>query len=178
MDLQDARRLREGQEAVSTRISDIEECVTVHHVHEYMRRIILIELRIGNSGGVIGDTLRQCQVKLDQCTTSLNDLRERMRTQDWYHDLSEQESDDETQPTTGRAETEHNNDAESRPANRNRRRHRLTAQQRRTARAMSRRAPRELTEMEIEQLHSQENSQTIVDGIWRVSLGYSVHHDP
>ena len=42
---------------MSTRISNIEECITVHPVHEYMRRIILIESRIGNSGGVIGDTL-------------------------------------------------------------------------------------------------------------------------
>ena len=64
-----------------------------------------------------------------------------MRTQDWYHDLSEQESDDETQQTTGRAETEHDSDAENRPASRNRRRHRLTVQQRCTARAIDGRTP-------------------------------------
>ena len=148
--LHDARGLREGQEALSTRISEIEECITVHHVREYMRRIILIE-RIGNSGGVIGETLRQCQVRLDQYAASLTDLRERMRTQDWYHDLPEQESDDEIQQTLGRAETEHDNDAENRPVNRNRRRNRLIAQQRRVARAMSGVAPRVLREMEIGQ---------------------------
>ena len=83
-----------------------------------------------------------------------------MGTQDSYHDLTEQESDDETQPTTGRAETKHDNDAENRPTNRNRRRYRLTVQQRRTARAMDGRASRELTEAEIEQVQSQESSQT------------------
>ena len=112
-DLHDARGLREGQEALSTSISEIEECITVHHVCEYMRRIILIESRIGdNGGGVIGETLRQCQVRLDQCAAGLTDLRERMRTQDCYHDVTEQESDEETQPATGRTETERENDAE------------------------------------------------------------------
>ena len=135
--LHDVRGLREGQEASSTRISEVEECITVHHVREYMCHIILIESRIGNSGGVIGETLRQCQVRLDQYAAGLTDLRERMRTQDWYHDLSEQESDDGIQQILVRAETEHDNDAENRPVNRNRRRQRLTAQQRRTARAMN-----------------------------------------
>ena len=132
----------------------------MHHVREYMRRIILIESRIGNSGGVIGETLRQCQVRLGQYAAGLTDLRERMRTQDWYHDLSEQESDDEIQQILGRAETEHDNDAENRPVNRNRRRQRLTVQQRRTARAMNGTAPRVLRETENGQTQSQEDSQT------------------
>ena len=73
-DLHDARGLREGQEALSTRISEIEGCITVQHVREYMGRII--ESRIGNSGGVIGETLRQCQLRLDQYAACLTDLRE------------------------------------------------------------------------------------------------------
>ena len=44
-DLHDARGLREGQEALSTRISEIEKCIAVHHVREYTRRIILIVAR-------------------------------------------------------------------------------------------------------------------------------------
>ena len=100
---------------------------SLHHFREYMHRIILIESRVGNSGGVIGETLRQCQVRLDQYAAGLTDLRERMRTQDRYHDLSEQESDDEIQQMIGRADTEHDNDAEIRPANRSRRRYRHCA---------------------------------------------------
>ena len=208
--------LREGQETLSARVRDIEECITVHHVREYMRHVILIESRMGATGGVIGDTLRQRLVMLDQHAANISLLRERMRTQDWYRDLSEQESrlckpcrsaavrfspklrvevamknavkfplssgkearkcpdfsrqisrhfspdtsqlkmpnfmmflalqtvpeesDDETQQMINRAETERENEAENRPTNR-RRRYRLTAQQRRTARTFDGRAP-------------------------------------
>ena len=158
--LGDTEDLREGPEALCTRIREVEECITVHHVHEYMRRIILIESRIGGSDGLRSEILRQCQVRFEQCAADLTDLRDRMRTQNWYHDLSEQESDDEIQRMLDRAENEHDNGTENRPVRNNRRRHRLTVQQRRTARAMSGRAPRELTEVEIEQMQSQENSQT------------------
>ena len=34
-------------------------------------------------------------MKLDQCTDGLTDLNNRVTTQDWYHDLSEQDSSDE-----------------------------------------------------------------------------------
>ena len=40
--LHDMRELREGQEALATRVSSVEECITVHHVHEFMHRIITI----------------------------------------------------------------------------------------------------------------------------------------
>ena len=65
------------------------------HVREYMRRIILIEQRIGVCGGVIGETLREYKVRLDQCTAGLADLDNRARNQEWYHDVSERESSDE-----------------------------------------------------------------------------------
>ena len=96
--LRDMRELREGHDALSTRVSSVEECVHLHHVQEFMHRVILIEERIGVSGGVIGETLRECQVRLDQCTAGLN-LDNRMRTQDWYHCLSEHESSDENHQT-------------------------------------------------------------------------------
>ena len=67
-----------------TRISEVEECISVHHVREFTRRIMQIEARIGGTGGIIGDTLRHCLVRLeslDQCAANLDDLRERMRTQ-------------------------------------------------------------------------------------------------
>ena len=97
--LRDVRELREGHEALSTRVNSVEECVNVHHVREFTQRIILIEERIGVSGGVIGETLRECQERLNQCTAGLMDLDNRMRTQDWYHDLSEQESSVEIGPS-------------------------------------------------------------------------------
>ena len=60
-----------------------------------MRRIILIVQRIGVSGGVIGETLSECKVRSDQCTAGLANLNNRMRNQEWYHDVSERESSDE-----------------------------------------------------------------------------------
>ena len=94
------RELREGHEALSTRVSGVEECVTLHHVREYMRRIILIEERIEASGGAIGETLRECQVRLDQCTACLTDLDNRERAQEQHHEVSEHESSDENRQTT------------------------------------------------------------------------------
>ena len=87
--------LREGQWALATRISEVEKCISVHHVREFMHRLLQLESRLGNTGGTIGDTLRNCVMKLDQCTAETEDLRARMREQEWYHDLSDQESDDE-----------------------------------------------------------------------------------
>ena len=155
--LGDAEDLREGQETLSARIRDIEECITVHHVRENMRRIILLESRVGNSGGVIGDTLRQCQVRLDQCSDSLNDLRERMRTKIGI--IICQTKRVMTRHSQRLAVQRQSRIMMLRIVNRSRRRYRHIAQQRRTARAMSGRAPRELTEIEVEQLQSHENSQ-------------------
>ena len=61
--------LREGQQALATRISEVEQCISVHHVREFMRRLIQLESRIGNIGGILWDTLRHCLMKLEQCAT-------------------------------------------------------------------------------------------------------------
>ena len=55
-----------------------------------MRRIMRLEAQIGgNNGGVIGETVRNCLARLDGQAADLEDLRARLRTQEWYHDLSE-----------------------------------------------------------------------------------------
>ena len=43
-------------------------------------------------------------MRLDSHAADLEDLRDRMRTQEWYRDLSEQESNDEIQKILARAE--------------------------------------------------------------------------
>ena len=78
----DMAGLSEGQRALATRLSEVEECISVHHVREFMRRLMQLESRMGNSGGIISDTLRHCLMKVDQCAADLNDLRVRMREQD------------------------------------------------------------------------------------------------
>ena len=103
-DLRDMYGLREGQQMLATRMNEVEECISVHSVREFMGCIMLIESRIGGTGGVIGEAIRNCFMTLDSQAADLEDLRDRMRTQEWYHDLSEQESDDEAQRRLTRAE--------------------------------------------------------------------------
>ena len=59
---------------LSTRVRRVVDCITVHHVREFMNRIKLIEERIGVSGAVIGETHRECQMRLDQCAAGLANL--------------------------------------------------------------------------------------------------------
>ena len=104
-DLRDAQGLREGQRALSTRLAEVEECISVQNVREFMHRIMRLEAQIGgNHGGVVGETIRSCLTRLDGQAVELEDLRRRLRTQEWYHDLSEQGSDEEIQQIVSRAE--------------------------------------------------------------------------
>ena len=98
----------------------------------------------GNNGGVIGETVRTCLAQLDGQAADLEDLRAKLRTQDWYHDLSEQGSHEEIQQIVACAEgqeanAENQSGTESRPSTR--RRARNNAPQRRAPR-INVRAPR------------------------------------
>ena len=145
-DLCDAQGLRDGQHTLAARLTEVEECISMHNVREFVRRIMRIETQMRNTGGVIGETIRNCLVRLDGQTADLEDLRARMRTQECYHDLSEQGSDDEVQQRLARAEgqeatVENQSGAENRPATR--RRTRANAPQRRVPR-ISVRTPQNL----------------------------------
>ena len=58
----------------------------------------------GNHGGVLGEAVRACHVGLDNQNAMMDDFHARIRARDWYHDLSEQESDEEIQQIVARAE--------------------------------------------------------------------------
>ena len=89
----DACGLREGQDTLSNRIRRFEESVSLRQVDDSLNRIARLETSVGH--GRIGESLRDCRVRMSQLETGLACLENRMRTQDWYHDLSEQESSDE-----------------------------------------------------------------------------------
>ena len=57
----------------------------------------LAALVCGNHGGIIGEAIRACNLRLDKHKATMDDFYARIRTQDWYHDLSEQESEEEMQ---------------------------------------------------------------------------------
>ena len=109
-DLRDAQGLREGQRTLTTRIAEVEECVSVQNLREFMRRITRLEAQVGgNHGGVLGETIRACHLRLDSQTAVLEELQARIRAQGWYHDLSEQESDEEIRQIVSRAEGQETN---------------------------------------------------------------------
>ena len=91
--LRDVSGLREGQDSLSNRIGRFQESVNLNHVSESLRWIIRLEESDGH--GQVALSLRECHVRVNHCEASLHDLENRMRTQDWFHDLSEQESSDE-----------------------------------------------------------------------------------
>ena len=55
---------------------------------------MLIEDRIALVGGVITEHIRDCKLRLDQCTAEVERTHQRI-SQEWFRDLSEQESSDE-----------------------------------------------------------------------------------
>ena len=78
----------------------------------------------GEDGGTIFGAIRACDRRIESQKNVLEDIRARIRTQDWYHDISEQEEDEEV---------ENQLEVENRSSNRRRPRghapHRRTMQQ-------------------------------------------------
>ena len=55
--------------------------MNLHHVNESLNRIIRLEASVGH--GRVGESLRECHVRLNQCTADLARLEDQMGTQDW-----------------------------------------------------------------------------------------------
>ena len=119
-DLRDAQGPREGQRALTARLTEIEECTSVQTLREFMHRILRLEALVcGNHGGTIGEAIRACDMRLDNHKATIDDFYARIRTQEWYHDLSEQESEEEMQESVARSEG-HDANAENQPGIENR----------------------------------------------------------
>ena len=85
----------------------------------------------GEDGGAIFGAIRACNGRIDSQMNALEDIRARIRTQDWYHEISEQEEDEEME-----------NQLEVENRSSNRRRPRGHARPRRTMRQWTRPVPR------------------------------------
>ena len=119
-DLRDAQGLREGQRALHTRLAVMEECTSVQTLREFVTRILRMEsLLCGEQGGVIGEAIRTCNRRCENHKATMDDFYARIRIQDWYHDLSEQESEEELQQNVARIEGQDTN-AENQPGVENR----------------------------------------------------------
>ena len=65
-DLRNAQGLREGQRALTARLTEVEECTSVQTLREFVHRILRLEaLFCGNHGGIIGEAIRACNLRLD-----------------------------------------------------------------------------------------------------------------
>ena len=101
-DLRDAQGIREDHRAIIARLNEVEECATVHTLREFMSKICRLEaMFIGEGGGVIFEAIRACNRRIDSQKITLDDFYARIRTQDWYHDRSDQEEDEEKENQPG-----------------------------------------------------------------------------
>ena len=131
-DLRDAQGIREDHRAIIARLNEVEECATVHTLREFMSKIRRLEAMFtGEDGGAIVEAIRACNRRLDSYKDTMDDFYARISTQDWYHDISEQEGGEETENHPG---------IENRSSGR--RRLRGHAPQRRTMRQWTRTMPR------------------------------------
>ena len=96
-DLRDAQGIREDHRTLVARITEVEECASVHTLREFMTRILRLEsLVCGEHRGVIGEAIRACNRRLDHHRATMGDFHARIRNQDWYHDVSDYDDGDGT----------------------------------------------------------------------------------
>ena len=101
-DLRDAQGIREDHRAIIARLNEVEECATVHTLREFMSKICRLEAMFtGEDGGVIFEAIRACNRRIDSQKITMDDFYARIRTQDWYHDISDQEEDEEMENQPG-----------------------------------------------------------------------------
>ena len=101
-DLRDAQGIREDHRAIIARLNEVEECATVHTLREFMSKICRLEaLFSGEDGGVIFDAIRACNRRIDSQKITMDDFYARIRTQEWYHDVSDQEEDEAMENQSG-----------------------------------------------------------------------------
>ena len=140
--LRDAQGIREDHRALVTRLTEVEECASMHTLREFMSQIHRLESMLsGEHGGVMGEAIRACNRRLDNHQATMDDFYARISTQDWYHDLSDQEENEENRLSTrdANANAENQSGMENRPPGR--RRTRGQAPQRRFQRTMPRPPP-------------------------------------
>ena len=76
----------------------MEESTSVQTLRELRNRILRLEALVcGNHGGILGEAVRACNMRLDNHKATMDDLYARIRTQERCRDLSEQESEEEIQ---------------------------------------------------------------------------------
>ena len=137
-----------------------------------MTKILRLETLVcGEHGGIIGKAIRACNLRLHNHKATMDDFYARIRTQEWHHDLSEQESEEDMQQSIARDEG-HDTNAENQPGVENRppsrRRLRSHAPQRRIQR-QNHRPPQASRSTDVTAL----TSEAIQQGMQRLFAAYN-----
>ena len=166
-DLRDAQGIRADHRDIIARLNEVEECATVHTLREFMSKICRLEaLFTGEDGGAIFGAIRACNQRIDSQKNALEDIDARIRTQDWYHDISDQAEDEEM---------ENQSAIENRASGR--RRPRGHAPQRRTMQQWTRPTPRpplpEGNAQALENERTSENVEEMQQAMQRLLAAYN-----
>ena len=98
-DLRDAQGIREDHRTIVARLDEVEEYASANTFREFMTKIQRLEsMLVSNGGGTVGEAIRVCTRRIDQQQALLDDVRNRMRTQD----ESWEWSDENTENVSGR----------------------------------------------------------------------------
>ena len=115
-------------------------CAMEHNLETLRTRLLRLESMLsGERGGVIGETIRACNRRIDSDRATMDDFYARISTQDWYRDLSDQEGTEEVRLSSRDTNAENQPGMENGPSGR--RRIRGHAPQRRFQRTMPRPPP-------------------------------------
>ena len=95
-DLRDAQGIREDHRAIIAGLNEVEECATVHTLREFMSTGWMVRM-----GGAIFEAIRACNPRIDSHRDTMDDFYARISSQDWYHDISDQEGGEETENQPG-----------------------------------------------------------------------------
>ena len=121
-DLRDAQGIREDNRTIVARLNEVEEHASANTLREFMMKIQRLEsMLVGDNGGAVREAIRVYNRRIDHQQASLDDVRARIRAQNWHHELSDQEEEDEKIWLSTRNEDSDPFNWENRPADRRRR---------------------------------------------------------
>ena len=90
-DLRDAQGIRANHRTIVARLDEVEEYALANTFREFMTKIQRLEsMLVSNGGGAIGEAIRVCTRRIDQQQALLDDVRNRMHTQDERWDWSDE----------------------------------------------------------------------------------------
>ena len=91
VDLRDTQGIRQDHRTIVARLDEVEEYASANTFREFMTKIQRLEsMLVSNGGGTVGEAIRVCTRRIEQQQALLDEVRNRMRTQDERCDWSDE----------------------------------------------------------------------------------------